>query len=76
MVVWDGRTVGWLVHSLPQWPCHDRAAASGCGRLSPVQTAQTQQGQSFLWVQLPVAMLSVVLTQLQHMQARRRRGRQ
>lgn len=68
VVVWDRRCVGWLVHSLPCWPCHDRSAPSGCAALSSVQPQQTDRGQSFLWVQLPVQALSEVLMQVLHMQ--------
>ena len=71
VVLWDGRCVGWLVHSLPCWPCHDRSAHSGCARLSPVQPQQTDRGQSFLWLLLPAQSLEAVLAQVQHMQVGR-----
>lgn len=70
IVLWDRRWVGWLVHSLPCWPCQDHSAPSGCATLSPVQPQQTDRGQSFLWVQLPVQLLPEVLAQVQHMQVR------
>ncbi len=68
VVLWDRRCVGWLVHSLPRWPCHDRSAPSGCAALSLVQPQQTDRGQSFLWLLLPAQALAEVLLQVQHMQ--------
>ena len=84
VVVWESNWMGWLVHSLPQWPCHDTSSPSGLGGgggggrgplLSPVQDKQTVKGQSFMWVVLPRAQLPTVVRQLQHMQvSERKRG--
>lgn len=69
VVLWSATAVGWLVHSVPCWPCHDRGARSGVGpRLSEVQGPQTDRGQSFLFVALPRRALPAVLQQLLHMQ--------
>ena len=70
VVLWDGRMVGWLVHSVPKWPCHDTRSPSGVGSrgLSEIEDSQTQKAQSFIWVALPAAALPTVLRQVEHMQ--------
>jgi hypothetical protein len=70
VVLWDGRLVGWLVHSVPKWPCHDTRSPSGVGSrgLSEIEDSQIQKAQSFIWVALPAAALPTVLRQVEHMQ--------
>ena len=73
VVLWDGRMVGWLVHSVPKWPCHDTRSPSGVASqgLSEIAESQTKQAQSFMWVALPAAALPTVVRQVEHMQVGR-----
>ena len=60
IVVWNEDKLGWLVHSVPKWPC-----ALG----DPIPHSELEYGQSFIWVLLPADRLPNVVSRLQLMQA-------
>jgi hypothetical protein len=58
VLVWDDTRVGWLVHSTPNWP------AEFVDPLPPIDAAQTEFGQSFVYIEADINKLDIILAQL------------
>lgn len=58
VLVWDSTHVGWLVHSTPKWP------ATFSDPLPPIDAAQTEFGQSFVYIEAPIDKLDAILAQI------------
>lgn len=58
IIVWNETEVGWLIHTLPNWPET---------LLNPLSHAECEYGQSFIWITLPINKLPTILKQLQIM---------
>ena len=58
VLLWNETELGWLVHSLPDWPET---------LLNDIPHAETEYAQSFIWIILPIEKLSNILLQLQLM---------
>ena len=70
IVAWNGRYLGWLVHSVPRWP-EGRSVSLRRQNFSfpPIEHSQLILAQSFVWVILPFSSYDKVLGQLIEMQA-------
>lgn len=72
--MWNQDSVGWLVHSAPNWPrpvpsCSPLGFDPSIG-LPPFDEKQKQKAQAFLWVVFPRQALQDIQDQVQHMQVR------
>ena len=64
VVVWDSKTLGWLIHSAPLWPS-TFIEQNGHQTIAPIPQAETEYGQSFVYLTMPVGRLPEVISQLQ-----------
>lgn len=64
LVVWDDTTVGWLLHSVPKFPS-TFLEQNGQQTISIIPQAETEYGQSFVWLTMPVAHLPSIISQIQ-----------
>jgi deoxyribonuclease-2 len=61
VLVWNEDTIGWLIHSSPNWPKWNN------GKLSKLPETATIYGQSFIFVELPITFLESIIGNLKLM---------
>lgn len=64
VVAWNDKQLGWLIHSTPKWP-GTFLEVDGQQTIAPIPQAETEYGQSFVYLTMPVARLPEVIAQLQ-----------
>lgn len=64
VLAWDDKTIGWLIHSVPKFPA-TFLEENGQQTIAAIPQAETEYGQSFIYLTMPVARLPDVIGQLQ-----------
>lgn len=64
LVCWNDECVGWLIHSVPNWPTSFTLTNEGDVTLASIDEPEHEYGQSFVWLLLPKSVLSEIMHQL------------
>ena len=64
IVAWNAEQLGWLLHSVPKFPS-TFLEEDGKQTIATIPHGETEYGQSFVWLTMPVSRLSEVISQLQ-----------